>query len=1021
MKQIQVDKSPKDNERGSKEIAKWTTALMNTSGGLIVLYCTKPDSDQQRDRWLMGLESVLTNKWIPESTFQSLVRFQYLEIGDQLRIYMFVDKAPHVITFSYNAYGRQTTGIRSLRDATRVQQMLNEAHAGSSSVEWHPSMEKRLAKFQSFKINDPIPTEYRENETMEFKHCYSDRAKKKELHSLSGKEFKQRLIGDGGYIQYISAFANTHGGSLALGVEEGGKFPVVRGFIITEDEKQKIHDCLHAELDKCLWHGDPKYKPYFGHDWKLMYHNVLEQGGTSKRQLIEICIPKHAGGMFVRSPIYYLVSKYGKLESNMGPHSKSKSQQKDEPNQHEMFEKWKKEFHAPNGANYMYELHTKCSLRSHWNRTPEGGTAEREQNKLPSSVLKYDLPATTAAAAEEDRPDDLKLPKSFRESQSEHKTDINVLSLSLRDCCSTKMAKSIQNLEGTKHWCPHWETMRGEFPEDARFDELVAFIGAGDWNGIATVIDRNTDTDINTGKDEFDVANSRLICHVLITRKGKTPILICCIRDKSCSGRTREDLDKLVGFAVSNGRKLKRRYLTTTVNNPYRSCMFHFVIHVLIVPTVGDITKVWDSSWTDSQPVIYPQGDTAAQYSLSCNALAEWLLKTRYSVRDRYGEILTEHLTEAQARVLFDRNERVLIVRGKSGTGKTVIALHLVHEALSCGLRDEDVLYICSSAGVEAYVSAQVPCRVMVVKTTDCLSSEQKDFLSKMKLIIVDYIHAIQLGAEWKGSCDTVVLESDPTDLYRAMFLKAAHGSKVAIFFDPDQDYEGHLPAEFDKRLRDLAESVEGLLPQDIRIVTLGDRIRNSREINRFMQANQNQAKVGGTISCLNEEDGDDIVYGYIGRNLEDSANLLNEKLGALEKKYNPKSIAIVCDDTDQRDSMRRLLLERFHRIFQTARQYPVRRMVLCSLEDFGGLEAHVVLFLLPPKFETEAIKVPWKYINTISSRAKQRIEFLLPWEPQEKASKQGKIHRWLRVFKRVRLCCTRVQVNSMYNTSISI
>ncbi len=1004
VKQIRIEKPLKDDDKTSKEIAKWTTAFMNTSSGLIVLFCPRPDSDQQRDRWVMGLEHVLMNRWIPKSSFQNLVRFKYLEEGYQLRIYMFVCKSPQVITFRYNAYVRQATFIRQMEDARRVQQMLNGAHINHNSARCYSVVNKLLGKSQSFKLNDPIPAPYRENETMEFKHCYSDKSKKKELESFGAGELRQRLQGDGGYIEYISAFANSHGGSLVIGVEEGGKVPVVRGFKIAEDEKQKIHDCLKMEMEKCIWKGDPKYKPCYGNDWQILYHDVMGEKVTGKRQLIEICIPKHAGGMFLRPPIYYLVNKYGKLESNAAPHEQDKFEQKGDTIQHEMFEKWKKEFQTD--FNATEEVHTQSSFRRHWNRPDGGNTYTSVQSGFSAGGSKNDVPVAAAVKEEEEGRHDetTKVPKSFRESESEHKTDIDTPSLNLTDCCSTKMAEHIKSFKDTKTWYPHWETMQEEFPEDARFAELINFIDADDWDGVATVICGDIDPDAKTDQAGLAVANCSLICHVLIARKGETPILICCIKETYFNERTQENLDKLVTFALCNARMLKRQYLLATVNKPYQSCIFHFDVEVLVVPTKGSIEKIWSSSWPDSQPVVYPHADSEVEYSVSCNGVAERLLKTRYSVRDRYGNVLTEHLTEAQARILLERNERVLIVSGKSGTGKTVIALHLVHSAQSrtCQrLREEDVLYICSNAGLEAFIRSQVLCRTMVVKKTDCLSSEQREILCRAKLVIVDDLHAIQLGKEWKDGWEKLDLEN-PTDLYSMLFRQAARGTNIAIFFDSDQDYEGHLPDNFHKWLRNLAERVDGILPQDIVIITLSERIRNSREINRFMQANQNQAQVPGMITCLNEEEGDDIRYEYIGGTIGESVSILNEKLCTLEKTYSPKSIAILCDDASHTLKMKTWLMQKYRRAFQEDGDYPVHNIVLCSLEDFGGLEADVVLFVLPPKLESEAIKASWKYINTICSRAKQRLEFLLSWEPREEKTKEGKIANLLDLFKMV-------------------
>ncbi len=980
VKRVRMDKSPKDDEMTSREIAKWTTAFMNTTGGLIVLYCNKPESDQQRDRWLMGFESVLINNWIPESTFQSLVRFQYLETSDQLRIYMFVGKVSCKVTFTYNAFGRQATGIRPIKDSKRVQTLLDDTDNSSASVECHSMIKKLFAQEQSLKINDVIPVQYRENETIEFKHCYSDKSKQNELDYFGAKEFYQRLHGDGGYMEYISAFANTHGGSLVLGVEEGGKFPVVRGLKIAEDEKEKIKDCLNTELEKCLCHGDPKYTPCYWRDWKIIYHVVVDQEEASKRHIIEICLPKHPGGMFIRSPIYYVVGKHGNLVSNAKP--QSKAGENNIPNQEEMFKDWRTEFHTEYKSGGVTQT-LECDV--HHKRNASNVTGEQHCSSTNGTK------ETSAATGH--GPNEMKLSKSFRESQSEHRTGITVHGLNLKDCCSDKMAKHIQTLDHNKTWFPHWETVQKRFSAETRFVELMNFIDASDWNGVASVIDGGVDTETNDHPVGPTVDYCSLICCVLILRKPEAPRLICCIKG-TLNGRTQ---DQLVEFALCTGRMLKRQFLTDTVNRVCQSLIFHFEVEVLLVPMKGDITKIWDSKLMNSQPVTYPYADGEALYYIACSGLAEWLLKTRYSVKDRHGDILTEHLTEAQARILFNREERVLVVSGKSGTGKTVIALHIVHEALSQGMRDKDVLYICGSEGLQAFIKSQLPCQVMVLKKTGPL--QQPGDLLKKKLVIVDDIHAIKLQENWKEEWDKADCQTDSSDLYMTLFLQAAQSTNVAIFYDPDQDYEENLPPDFDQRLRDLAVQVGGILTQDIQIVTLTERIRNSQVINRFMQANQNQAGIPETISCLNEAFGDDVVYDYIGNDIESSANVLNEKLCALEKKYSPESIAVLFDDIAQLERMITTMNEKFQRTFQTARRYPVSEIVFCTLDDFGGLEVDVVLFLLP-QFAKDAIKTRWKYINIISSRAKQRLELLLPWDHNEEQKEKQEMVNLLELFK---------------------
>ncbi len=480
--------------------------------------------------------------------------------------------------------------------------------------------------------------------------------------------------------------------------------------------------------------------------------------------------------------------------------------------------------------------------------------------------------------------------------------------------------------------------------------------------------------------------------------QDEAPLLISCFTSKDQRKITETDRESLVAYALDSGRVLKRDFVMSTANQQH-SCMFHFDIEVLRVSAQEGVTPVavWNStsSTSEVQPVIYPKGSQKDQYTIACNGLSEYLLRTRDSVKDRYGEVLTAHLTEEQARILYAESKRVLIVNGRSGTGKTVIALHLAMEAMKQGY-GQHVVYICSNEGLKSFIECYLsivyqkgeresrPYYYVIVLKRTCDFSSQKGKLENATLIIVDDVHAIQLHEDW---------ESNPDDLYLMLFTRAAMtNTRVAIFFDPEQDYKKHLPADFDRKLRDRAENVPDLKTDDVQITTLKKRIRNSRTINRFMQANQNQAKINGIIECLNETQGDDIIYEYIGSNVEESANILNAKLDGLQRKYGARSVAILFDDDEQMNGMQKILADKFKRRFQHANTHPIEHTVICSIEDFGGQEAEVILFLLPRKMSSENIKVNWKYVNIISSRARERLEFLLPWKSEEEEEEQQEI-----------------------------
>ena len=962
--EICLTKSPTVDAKQTKEIAKWISALMNTSGGLIVLYSNRPNFDRKRDYWIMSFESVLINNWISESLLHSLLRYQFTERNGQLRIYIFVSQSPYLITFNLYAFERRETGLRPIKDPHRVREMLKESIHSASSTECLSQIYE-IEEYHSFRVNEPIPVAYRESQTIAFKHCYK---RESELPIFEVTRLIDLL---GEYMQYLSAFANTRGGSLVLGVEESEKFPLVRGFPVTQNQEADeslITEYLAKRLEKCIWHGDPEYRPVRGQDWNVFYHKVLEEDG-GERRMIEVRIAKHSGGMFLQPPVHYVVKGNGDMEENR------------------VYQEWRSHFQTDtlNVDNIYKQDHLQKHVESLSTELSDQDVPNSARSNIPQFQSQLDTASTAVAS---------KQPKSFRESQSEHKSDIVVQRLRMHDCCTNTMMKHIKKCAGDNKWFPSSEHTLKRLPMDATSETLMTFLQTQGWHGVASVIDILKESNTNAFHLPTPGGHS-LICHVLIIREHESPVLLCCMRDWSHCEVTKQDLDIMVGYALDSGRTLKRKFVMGTANKQHQTSMFHFHVKVLLVSTGGEIRIVWDSM--EKQPVTYPDANRDIHYTVACTGLANELLRTRASVKDRYGQVLIEHLTEAQAKILLEKPERVLVVNGKSGTGKTAIALHMMMETMEEGSVTEDVVYICSTEGLKAFVSSQVSCQVIVLKNTNSLNIYHQNMLKKAKLIIVDDVHAIKLDEHW---------QTNHTDLYMTLFTHTRSPNiRVTVFYDEEQDYKKHLPNNFSERLRDLAERTPGMLPEDIKIVTLTHRIRNSQEVNRFMQANQNQANIPGRIVCLNESTGDDVIYDYLGSSLEENGKILNARLDALGKKYEARSIAILCDDTEQLSAIKTLLTKKFKTKFQEENEYPIHHMAICSLEEFGGLEAEVVLFLLPHTFGTWEVKVIWKYVNMISSRARERLELLLPWDPfsdRREYQEQENLTDLLELFKMV-------------------
>ncbi len=800
-------------------------------------------------------------------------------------------------------------------------------------------------------------------------------------------KLKSRLDRDKELLANVSAFANTDGGSLILGVKESGKHPVVRGFETSDTQAQEeieLSRYLDQSLSDCIWSGNNNNQPVRGTDWDVFYHDVIHQGGKL-RKIIEVRVPRHRGGMFLKPPSCYVLNDSGGLVTLP------------------TFGNWLEHFSPPpastrnEGKRNQLESHIKVSPEHHEHaEIPKGkGDSSQESSSTQSNKANKDnLPESMEAQS-----NDFKLHKTFEGDE----ILIEVHELNLLDCCTAKMANYLDTHQGQKVWYPSVEAILTKNPGSFQHESLVEYINEKDWHGIAAVIHTGTmPDDVSSGSH----TNTCPLCCVLILSTNAHPKLIYSF-DTGSQDETMQshqhDHRHIVRYALHNARKLKKKFLSRPVNRPYHSDPFHFEVEVLDIPVTVPITQLWDSERENSQPVSYPHVEPQEEFGIACNGLSDELLKTRCTVKGRHGDVLIDHLTEQQARILFDRKERVLIVTGRSGTGKTVIALHMVHDATTVrGFTANQVLYICSSEGLKAFVNSQAECDVIVLKATNALSLQQRALLLKnAKVIIMDDVHAISLSDDWK---------ENPNDLYHLLFTHAAHNkAEVAIFFDPEQDYQSRLPENFHTELRDLAERIatgsHGLMTtQDIKLYTPNKNIRNSRKINRFMQANQTQASVEGSRLCLNEREGDGVIYNFIGSNLEDNIFYLDAKFRQLVQKYSTQSIVALFDDKQQMETVEKFLADKFVWHLHCGKVYPVQGIVISMLEDFCGLEGEVVLFLLPPTFGTES-RGNWKYINCVSSRAKQRLEFLLPWDPenmQEDLVRLQKAKLFLELFQMV-------------------
>ncbi len=95
---------------------------------------------------------------------------------------------------------------------------------------------------------------------------------------------------------------------------------------------------------------------------------------------------------------------------------------------------------------------------------------------------------------------------------------------------------------------------------------------------------------------------------------------------------------------------------------------------------------------------------------------------------------------------------------------------------------------------------------------------------------------------------------------------------------------------------------------------------------------------------------------------------------------YQERHITILTENTNEKTLIQGILRCTKYPI-QDATSFPVKNIVVNTLENFEGLESPVILFIVPESWGTSYVG-SLKYRVCIATRAISRLEFLVPWDP---------------------------------------
>ncbi len=98
---------------------------------------------------------------------------------------------------------------------------------------------------------------------------------------------------------------------------------------------------------------------------------------------------------------------------------------------------------------------------------------------------------------------------------------------------------------------------------------------------------------------------------------------------------------------------------------------------------------------------------------------------------------------------------------------------------------------------------------------------------------------------------------------------------------------------------------------------------------------------------------------------------------------YQEQHITILTENANEKMCIQQILKCTGYPI-QEATSFPVKRIVVDTLENFEGLESPVIMFIIPKSWGNGYVGT-LKYKLCIDTRAISRLEFVVPWDPTER------------------------------------
>ena len=283
-----------DEKSIQDEIIEKTCALINSGGGVVRMTISDHqalESDiflHRLDMFWKALEPKLTSLVLP-STYDDVFDRQ----NDSKEILLFVNAPKHLCTIRYNLY---IAGEAEVREASfdQVIDFLEKSGHRNRKSNVDVSINNLPNVLQEFSIGNKIAFH---------------ESKQIQLKNYSGQILLSRCQRDQ-MRKTISAFANTEGGKIFLGIDDSC---VVHGVNMTENNQGEIKDRVKSIItEHMIFPVSPQEKIH----WDIEFIPVSGCDTTQELDVVVIKIAgiKSFGGVFMKGPKSYELC-HGKVEA----------------------------------------------------------------------------------------------------------------------------------------------------------------------------------------------------------------------------------------------------------------------------------------------------------------------------------------------------------------------------------------------------------------------------------------------------------------------------------------------------------------------------------------------------------------------------------------------------------------------------------------------------------------------------------------------------------------------------------